>query len=268
MTAAAENVVKVRDLHFAYGENQVLRGLSLDVPRGKVVGILGTSGCGKSTLLKLIGGQLRPARGTIHVDGQPVHELDGAPLYALRRKMGMMFQTSGLFTDLSVFENIAFPMREHTALPEEVIRSLVLMKLHAVGLRGAHALRVGDLSGGMTRRVALARAIAMDPMLTMYDEPFAGLDPISLNVISGLIRTLNDALGATSIVVTYDVHESLKVADYLYVISDGAVIGQGAPDALRASKDARIHQFLHMEPDGPVRFHYPAAPLPAELRLD
>jgi phospholipid/cholesterol/gamma-HCH transport system ATP-binding protein len=268
MTAAAENVVEVRDLHFAYGENQVLRGLSLDVPRGKVIGILGTSGCGKSTLLKLIGGQLRPARGTIHVDGQPVHELDGAPLYALRRKMGMMFQTSGLFTDLSVFENIAFPMREHTALPEELIRSLVLMKLHAVGLRGAHALRVGDLSGGMTRRVALARAIAMDPMLTMYDEPFAGLDPISLNVISGLIRTLNDALGATSIVVTYDVHESLKVADHLYVISDGAVIGQGTPDELRASKDARIHQFLHMEPDGPVRFHYPAAPLPAELRLD
>jgi len=268
MTAAAENVVEVRDLHFAYGENQVLRGLSLAAPRGKVIGILGTSGCGKSTLLKLIGGQLRPARGTIHVDGQPVHELDGAPLYALRRKMGMMFQTSGLFTDLSVFENIAFPMREHTALPEELIRSLVLMKLHAVGLRGAHALRVGDLSGGMTRRVALARAIAMDPMLTMYDEPFAGLDPISLNVISGLIRTLNDALGATSIVVTYDVHESLKVADHLYVISDGAVIGQGTPDELRASKDARIHQFLHMEPDGPVRFHYPAAPLPAELRLD
>ena len=267
MKAAADNVVEVRDLHFAYGENQVLRGLSLAVPRGKVVGILGTSGCGKSTLLKLIGGQLRPARGTIHVDGQAVHELDGAPLYDLRRKMGMMFQTSGLFTDLSVFENIAFPIREHTALPEELIRSLVLMKLHAVGLRGAHGLRVGDLSGGMTRRVALARAIAMDPMLTMYDEPFAGLDPISLNVIAGLIRTLNDALGATSIVVTYDVHESLKVADYLYVISDGAVIGQGAPAELRASRDARIHQFLHMEPDGPVKFHYPAAPLAEQLKL-
>jgi len=267
MTAAAGNFVEVRDLHFAYGENRVLRGLSLDVPRGKVVGILGTSGCGKSTLLKLIGGQLRPARGTIHVDGEPVHELDGGPLYALRRKMGMMFQTSGLFTDLSVFENVAFPMREHTSLPEALIRSLVLMKLHAVGLRGAHALRVGDLSGGMTRRVALARAIAMDPTLTMYDEPFAGLDPISLNVIADLIRTLNDALGATSIVVTYDVNESLKVADYLYVLSDGAVIGEGAPDALRASTDARIHQFLHMEPDGPVRFHYPAAPLAAELKL-
>jgi phospholipid/cholesterol/gamma-HCH transport system ATP-binding protein len=267
MKASAENVVEFRDLHFAYGENRVLRGLSLAVPRGKVVGILGTSGCGKSTLLKLIGGQLRPRRGTIHVDGQPVHALEGAPLYALRRKMGMMFQTSGLFTDLSVFENIAFPIREHTRLPEELIRSLVLMKLHAVGLRGAHALRVGDLSGGMTRRVALARAIAMDPMLTLYDEPFAGLDPISLNVIAGLIRTLNDALGATSIVVTYDVHESLKVADYLYVISEGVVIGAGAPAELRDSRDARIHQFLHMEPDGPVRFHYPAAPLAAELRL-
>ncbi|MDH4172396.1 MAG: ABC transporter ATP-binding protein [Betaproteobacteria bacterium] len=267
MKANAENVVEVRDLHFAYGDNQVLRGLSLAVPRGKVIGILGTSGCGKSTLLKLIGGQLRPGRGTIHVDGQPVHALEGAPLYALRRKMGMMFQTSGLFTDLSVFENIAFPIREHTALPDELVRSLVLMKLHAVGLRGAHGLRVGDLSGGMTRRVALARAIAMDPMLTMYDEPFAGLDPISLNVVAGLIRTLNDALGATSIVVTYDVHESLKVADYLYVISDGVVIGQGSPDEMRASKDARIHQFLHMEPDGPVRFHYPAAALAEELKL-
>jgi phospholipid/cholesterol/gamma-HCH transport system ATP-binding protein len=267
MKAAAENVVVVRDLHFAYNRQVLLRGLSLAVPRGKVVGILGTSGCGKSTLLKLIGGQLRPQRGTIHVDGEPVHELDGGPLYALRRKMGMMFQSSGLFTDLSVFENIAFPIREHTALPEDLIRSLVLMKLHAVGLRGAHALRVGDLSGGMTRRVALARAIAMDPMLTMYDEPFAGLDPISLNVIADLIRTLNDALGATSIIVTYDVHESLKVADYLYVISEGTVIGEGAPAELRESTDARIHQFLHMEPDGPVRFHYPAAPLAGELGL-
>ena len=267
MKAAARNVVEIRDLHFAYGEHAVLRGLSLEVPRGKIVGILGTSGCGKSTLLKLIGGQLRPARGSVHVEGEPVHELEGAPLYALRRKMGMMFQTSGLFTDLSVFENIAFPIREHTQLPEALIRDLVLMKLHAVGLRGAHALRVGDLSGGMTRRVALARAIAMDPMLAMYDEPFAGLDPISLNVIAHLIRSLNDALGATSIVVTYDVSESLKVADLIYVISDGAVIGQGTPQELLASGDARIHQFLHMEPDGPVKFHYPAASLAEQLRL-
>jgi phospholipid/cholesterol/gamma-HCH transport system ATP-binding protein len=267
MTAASANLVEIRDVHFAYGEHAVLRGLTLDVPRGKVVGILGSSGCGKSTLLKLIGGQLRPARGTLHVDGEPVHELDGDSLYALRRKMGMMFQSSGLFTDLSVFENIAFPIREHTDLPEALVRSLVLMKLHAVGLRGAHELRVADLSGGMTRRVALARAIAMDPMLTMYDEPFAGLDPISLNVIADLIRTLNDALGATSIVVTYDVTESLKVADLIYVIAEGAVIAQGTPAQMRASSDPRVHQFLHMEPDGPVRFHYPGPPLAADLRL-
>jgi phospholipid/cholesterol/gamma-HCH transport system ATP-binding protein len=268
MTDAAAPLVEIRDVHFAYGDRAVLSGLTLDVPRGKLVAILGPSGSGKSTLLKLIGGQLRPARGTIRVDGQPVNELDGDPLYALRRKMGMMFQTSGLFTDLSVFENIAFPIREHTDLAEDLVSSLVLMKLHAVGLRGAQALRVADLSGGMTRRVALARAIAMDPMLAMYDEPFAGLDPISLNVIADLIRTLNDALGTTSIVVTYDVSESLKVADYLYVISDGAVIAQGEPAALRASADPRVHQFLHMEPDGPVRFHYPGPPLAADLRLD
>ena len=262
-----ENLVEISDLHFSFENNAVLKGVNLAIPRGKVVAILGASGCGKSTLLRLIGGQEKPAEGSVTVAGQTVHELDTDSLYQLRRKMGMMFQSSGLFTDLSVFENIAFPIREHTVLPEELIRSLVLMKLHAVGLRGAHALRTGDLSGGMTRRVALARAIAMDPLLTMYDEPFAGLDPISLNVIAGLIRTLNDALGATSVVVTYDVNESLKVADYLYVISDGAVIGEGTPADLRASKDARIHQFLHMEPDGPVKFHYPAAPLPAELRL-
>jgi len=267
MKAAAENVVEIRDLHFAYGANQVLRGLSLTVPRGKLVGILGTSGCGKSTLLKLIGGQLRAQRGSVRVDGEEVPALDSAGLYALRRKMGMMFQTSGLFTDLTVFENVAFPIREHTALPEALVKSLVLMKLHAVGLRGAHALRVGDLSGGMTRRVALARAIAMDPMLMMYDEPFAGLDPISLNVVAGLVRKLNDALGGTSIVVTYDVSESLKIVDRLYVISEGAVIGEGAPQELLDSKDPRIHQFLHMQPDGPVKFHYPAPPLAEELRL-
>ncbi len=268
MKGSAENVVEVSDLHFAYGANTVFRGLSLTVPRGKLVAILGTSGCGKSTLLKLIGGQLRPGRGAVRVDGAVVHELDTAGLYAMRRRMGMMFQTSGLFTDLSVYENVAFPIREHTRLPEELVRSLVLMKLHAVGLRGAHGLRVADLSGGMTRRVALARAIAMDPLLAMYDEPFAGLDPISLNVVAGLVRRLNDALGATSIVVTYDVSESLKIVDLLYLISEGVVIGQGTPDELLSSADPRIHQFLHMQPDGPVKFHYPARPLRADLRLD
>jgi phospholipid/cholesterol/gamma-HCH transport system ATP-binding protein len=267
MKASAENVVEIDDLHFAYNSNVVFRGLSLKVPRGKVVAILGTSGCGKSTLLKLIGGQLRPARGAVRVNGEVVHELDTDGLYAMRRKMGMMFQSSGLFTDLTVYENIAFPIREHTALPEELVRALVLMKLHAVGLRGAHGMRTGDLSGGMTRRVALARAIAMDPMLAMYDEPFAGLDPISLNVIASLVRRLNDALGATSIVVTYDVSESLKIVDYLYVISDGVAIGQGTPAELLASPDARIQQFLHMQPDGPVKFHYPARPIRADLRL-
>jgi phospholipid/cholesterol/gamma-HCH transport system ATP-binding protein len=267
MKASAENVVEIDDLHFAYNSNVVFRGLSLKVPRGKVVAILGTSGCGKSTLLKLIGGQLRPARGAVRVDGQVVHELSTDALYAMRRKMGMMFQTSGLFTDLTVYENIAFPIREHTTLPEELVRALVLMKLHAVGLRGAHGMRTGDLSGGMTRRVALARAIAMDPMLAMYDEPFAGLDPISLNVIASLVRRLNDALGATSIIVTYDVSESLKIVDYLYVISDGVTIGEGTPAELLASTDARVQQFLHMQPDGPVRFHYPARPIRADLRL-
>jgi phospholipid/cholesterol/gamma-HCH transport system ATP-binding protein len=267
MKAAGENVVEIEDLHFAYNARNVFRGLSLKVPRGKVVAILGTSGCGKSTLLKLIGGQLRPARGAVRVDGEVVHELTTDALYAMRRKMGMMFQTSGLFTDLTVYENVAFPIREHTDLPEDLVRALVLMKLHAVGLRGAHGMRVGDLSGGMTRRVALARAIAMDPMLAMYDEPFAGLDPISLNVIASLVRRLNDALGATSIIVTYDVSESLKVVDYLYVISDGVVIGEGSPQDLLASPDARIQQFLHMQPDGPVKFHYPARPIKADLRL-
>jgi phospholipid/cholesterol/gamma-HCH transport system ATP-binding protein len=267
MKASAENVVEIDDLHFAYNSNVVFRGLSLKVPRGKVVAILGTSGCGKSTLLKLIGGQLRPARGAVRVDGQVVHELSTDALYAMRRKMGMMFQSSGLFTDLTVYENIAFPIREHTTLPEELVRALVLMKLHAVGLRGAHGMRTGDLSGGMTRRVALARAIAMDPMLAMYDEPFAGLDPISLNVIASLVRRLNDALGATSIIVTYDVSESLKIVDYLYVISDGVTIGEGTPAELLASTDARVQQFLHMQPDGPVRFHYPARPIRADLRL-
>ena len=267
MKGTAENVVEVSDLHFAYNANPVFRGLSLKVPRGKVVAILGTSGCGKSTLLKLIGGQLRPARGAVRVDGEVVHELDTAGLYAMRRKMGMMFQTSGLFTDLSVYENIAFPIREHTQLPEAVVRNLVLMKLHAVGLRGAHGLRVGDLSGGMTRRVALARAIAMDPLLTMYDEPFAGLDPISLNVVAGLVRRLNDALGATSIIVTYDVSESLKLVDYLYVIADGVVAGEGTPDEMLASDDPVVHQFMHAEPEGPIAFHYPAQPIEVQLRL-
>ena len=261
------DLVEVSELHFSYGDLPIFRGLSLKIPRGKVVAILGGSGSGKSTLLKLISGQLAPERGSIRVDGKLVHELDSDALYALRRKMGMMFQSSGLFTDLSVYENIAFPIREHYELPEELVRSLVLMKLDAVGLRGARDMMPGDLSGGMTRRVALARAIATDPMIAMYDEPFAGLDPISLNVIATLIRKLNDALGLTSIVVTYDVSESLKLVDYIYVIADGRLMGEGTPEALLASEDPYLKQFLNALPDGPVRFHFPATPLDEELRL-
>ncbi len=263
----AADLVEVSELHFSYGELPILRGLSLKIPRGKVVAILGGSGTGKSTLLKLIGGQLAPSRGWIRVDGKLVHKLSTDELYALRRKMGMMFQSSGLFTDLSVFENLAFAIREHYDLPEELIRALVLMKLDAVGLRGAHGMMPGDLSGGMTRRVALARAIATDPLLVMYDEPFAGLDPISLNVIAQLIRKLNDALGLTSIIVTYDVSESLKLVDYIYVIAEGKLMGEGTPDELLASEDPYLKQFLHALPDGPVRFHFPAKPLAEELRL-
>jgi phospholipid/cholesterol/gamma-HCH transport system ATP-binding protein len=267
MSESTANLVEVSDLHFSYGELSILRGLSLRIPRGKVVAILGGSGSGKSTLLKLIGGQLEPAAGGVRVDGKMVHELGADELYALRRKMGMMFQASGLFTDLSVYENIAFPIREHYHLPEELVRSLVLMKLDAVGLRGARDMMPGDLSGGMTRRVALARAIATDPLLAMYDEPFAGLDPISLNVIATLIRKLNDALGLTSIVVTYDVSESLKVVDYIYVIADGRLMGEGTPEQVMSSGDPYLQQFLKSLPDGPVRFHFPAEPIGEQLRV-
>jgi len=261
------NAVEIRDLHFSFGNLKLLRGLSLDIPHKKVVAILGGSGSGKSTLLKLIGGQLFPSRGSVTVEGKNVHQLSTAELYRLRLEIGMMFQTSGLFTDLSVYENIAFPIRENFDLPEEMVRRLVLMKLHAVGLRGAQAMMPADLSGGMTRRVALARAIATDPKLLMYDEPFAGLDPISLNQVVELIRSLNQALGLTSIVVTYDVHEALKVADYVYVIGDGVILGQGTPREVTASEDPYLKQFVNALPDGPVRFHFPGPSLAEDLRL-
>jgi phospholipid/cholesterol/gamma-HCH transport system ATP-binding protein len=262
---SGDNIVEVRDLHFSYENRPILSGLNLNIPRGKIVAVLGTSGCGKSTLMRLISGQLRPSSGQVLVDGEDVHALDNDGLYRLRRKMGMMFQVSGLFSDLSVYENIAFPMREHTDLPESMIRDLVMMKLHAVGLRGAHKLMPRELSGGMERRVALARAIAIDPMLVMYDEPFAGLDPISLNVIANLLRRLNDALGTSSVVVTYDVSESLKVVDYAYFISDGKIVAEGPTEEIRASNDPFVHQFIHAEPDGPVHFHYPAKSFEADL---
>jgi phospholipid/cholesterol/gamma-HCH transport system ATP-binding protein len=262
-----DSIVQISELRFSYGDLEVLRGLTLGIERRKVTAILGASGGGKSTLLKLIGGQLRPAGGTVMVEGRDVHQLSVDELYEMRLGMGMMFQTSGLFSDFTVYENVAFPIRENFALPEDLIRRLVLMKLHAVGLRGAHGMWPNDLSGGMTRRVALARAIATDPKLMMYDEPFAGLDPISLNQVGGLIRTLNQALGLSSIVVTYDVQEALKVADTVYVINDGTVIGKGTPKEVSASDNPYLKQFLNAQPDGPVRFHFPGPSLEQDLRL-
>ncbi len=267
MAASETPLVEVKDLHFAYGHHHVLKGINLSIHRGQIVAFLGVSGCGKSTLLRVITGQEKPRKGSVHIDGQNVHALDTGELYDLRRKMGMMFQVSGLFTDLSVYDNLAFPLREHTDLPEAMIRDLVLMKLHAVGLRGAHGLMPAELSGGMERRVALARATVLDPMLIMYDEPFAGLDPISLNVIANKIRNLNDALGVTSIVVTYDVSESLKVVDYVYFIDGGVVVAEGPAKDMLASRDPFVHQFIHAEEDGPVAFHMRAHPFAVELGL-
>jgi len=263
----SESLIEIEDLHFSYGDRKVFNGINLKIPRGKVVAVLGVGGSGKSTLLRLIGGQLKPQHGCIRVDGQVVHELDQRGLYELRRGMGLMFQAGGLFSDMSVYDNIAFPMRERTDLPEELIHDLVLMKLHAVGLRGTTHLMPNELSGGMARRVALARAIALDPMLTMYDEPFAGLDPISLNVIAQLIRRLNDALRVTSIVVTYDVSESLKVVDYVYLLHDGLVQAEGTAQELLASEAPFVVQFLHAHPTGPVAFHMKSAPYREDLGI-
>ena len=260
--------IELVDVSFAYDRRPVLQGITMTVPRGKVVAIMGGSGCGKTTILRLIGGQLRPQSGKVLVAGQSVPDLDADALYALRRRFGMLFQFGALFTDMSVFENIAFPLREHTKLPDELIRDLVLMKLHSVGLRGAAYLMPSELSGGMARRVALARAIALDPMLVMYDEPFAGLDPISLGVVGQLIRHLNDALGTTSVVVTHDVYESLKIVDYLYFVSEGKIVAEGTPEAVSASTDPFVRQFVDGASDGPVPFHYPATPYRAELFAD
>ena len=267
MDSSPDKLVEISDLHFSYGDRPILSGVNMSIPRGKVVAILGMSGCGKSTLLRNVGGQLKPSRGYVKVAGKVIHELDNEGLYAMRRDMGMMFQVSGLFSDLSVFDNVAFAMRENTNLPEDIIRDLVMMKLHSVGLRGAHRLMPSELSGGMERRVALARAIALDPQLIMYDEPFAGLDPISLNTIANLIRRLNDALGATSVVVTYDVSESLKVVDYVYFIHQGVVVAEGPAKDMLTSADPFVHQFVHAEPDGPVGFQYPSKPYAEELGL-
>ena len=265
---SAENLVEIDNVSFAYGHREVLKGINLIVPRGKVVAIMGGSGCGKTTLLRLIGGQIKSTKGEVRVDGQCMNDLDQEGLYRMRRRMGMLFQFGALFTDMSVFDNVAFQMREHTDLPELLIRDLVLLKLDAVGLRGAHDLMPSELSGGMARRVALARAVALDPMLILYDEPFAGLDPISLGVIGNLIRRLNDALGITSIVVTHDVQESLKMVDYVYFVSEGVIVAHGTPDEMRESDKPFVHQFVYGEMDGPVPFHYPAPSYDADLRVE
>jgi phospholipid/cholesterol/gamma-HCH transport system ATP-binding protein len=260
-------LVEIRDLNFAYDKRPVLEGINMIFPKGRLITIMGLSGCGKTTLLRHIGGSLKPTRGYVKVDGHVIHELDQDGLYLMRRKMGMLFQFGALFTDMSVYDNVAFQMREHTDLPEDLIHDLVLMKLNAVGLRGTHGLMPSELSGGMSRRVALARAVALDPMLIMYDEPFAGLDPISLTVVGDLIRRLNDALGATSIVVTHDVQESLKIVDYVYFMSHGVIVAEGTPDEIRASDKAYVRQFVHGEIDGPVPFHYPGGDYRQDLNF-
>jgi len=265
-TCPTETAVQLSDVSFGYDRRRpILRGIDMTIARGKLTAIMGGSGCGKTTILRLIGGQLRPQRGRVIVAGKDVAALDRDELFALRRKIGMLFQFGALFTDMTVFENIAFPLREHTELPEELIRDLVLMKLNAVGLRGAAQLRPSELSGGMARRVALARAIALDPLLVMYDEPFAGLDPISLGIVGQLIRKLNDALGITSVVVTHDIYESLKIVDYIYFVAEGRIVARGTPEDVRASTDPFVRQFVDGEPDGPVPFHYPAKALSREF---
>jgi phospholipid/cholesterol/gamma-HCH transport system ATP-binding protein len=261
------NLVEIRDLQFSYDERPILSGLSMDFPRRKVIAVMGGSGSGKTTILRLIGGQLAPQTGAVTVDGRNVHALDTEALYELRRQMGMLFQHGALFTDLTAFENVAFPLREHCDLPEELLRDLVLLKLNAVGLRNAAQLKPAQISGGMARRVALARAIALDPQLIMYDEPFAGLDPISMGVTANLIRKLNDALGSTSIVVSHDVHESFAIADYVYFLSQGKIVAQGTPAEMTASTDPYVKQFVHAEADGPVPFHYPGRALAEDLGL-
>jgi phospholipid/cholesterol/gamma-HCH transport system ATP-binding protein len=263
--ATSDVLVSVRNLHFAFGRRTIYDNVSLDIPRGKVTAIMGPSGTGKTTLLRLIGGQWRPASGSIEFDGVNVHQQSRGALFELRKRMGMLFQNGALLTDLTVYENVAFPLREHTRLPESMIRDLVLMKLEAVGLRGAGNLFPEELSGGMARRVALARAIALDPAMVMYDEPFTGQDPISMGVLMRLIRTMNEALGLTSIVVSHDVDEVLSISDYAYVIANGKVLDHGPPDAVRGTASDYVKQFLRGEPDGPVRFHYPASDYAADL---
>lgn len=258
-----DSIVSLKGVDFSYapGERTILSGLNMEFPRGKVVAVMGGSGCGKTTVLRLIGGQVNAQHGQVLFEGQDVGQMNTQQLMAVRRRMGMLFQFGALFTDMSVFENVAFPLREHTKVSEETLRDLVLMKLNAVGLRGARDLMPSQISGGMARRVALARAIALDPPLIMYDEPFAGLDPISLGITARLIRDMNQALGATSILVTHDIPETFEIADYVYFIANGKIAAEGTPDDLRASTDPFVQQFVSANPDGPVPFHYPGKTL-------
>jgi phospholipid/cholesterol/gamma-HCH transport system ATP-binding protein len=260
-----DNLIEIKNLTFYRGERMIFDNLSLDVPRGKVTAIMGPSGTGKTTLLRIIGGQLKPDAGVVLVNGKDLCHMTRDELLEFRRNLGMLFQSSALFTDLSVFENVAFPMRVHTNLSEELIRDLVLMKLNAVGLRGARDLAPSELSGGMARRVALARAIALDPDLMMYDEPFTGQDPIAMGMLVDLIRQLNGALGITSLLVSHDIHETISIADQLYIIAEGSVIGSGSPEELRAGPTPMVKQFMHGEKEGPVPFHYPADDLAYDL---
>ncbi|MGH8455557.1 MAG: ABC transporter ATP-binding protein [Stenotrophobium sp.] len=258
-------LVRVRGLKFSHGPRAIFDGVDVDIPRGKVTAIMGPSGTGKTTLLRIIGGQWRPQAGSVEFDGADVHRLGRRDLYELRKRMGMLFQNGALLTDLSVYDNVAFPIREHTQLPESMVRDLVLMKLEAVGLRGARDLFPSQLSGGMARRVALARAIALDPALVMYDEPFTGQDPISMGVLMRLIRSLNDALGLTSIIVSHDVGEVLSISDYAYVVAGGKVLAHGTAAEIHAARSDYVHQFLQGLPDGPVAFHYKARPYAEDL---
>ena len=257
MVSDPQDLVVLSDVHFGYGERPVLQSLNVRIARGKVTALMGASGGGKTTVLRLIGGQHRAQQGQVLFDGQDVGQMNEAQLYAMRRRMGMLFQFGALFTDSTVFDNVAFPLREHLDLPEALVRDIVLMKLSAVGLRGARDLMPSQISGGMARRVALARAIALDPELVMYDEPFAGLDPISRGTAARLIRRLNDALGITSIVVSHDVEETFRIADQVVILADGKVAAQGTPDEIRASTDPLVRQFVGADADGPVQFHYP-----------
>ena len=261
----SDPLITIDNLHFERGERAIFAGIDMQIARRGITAIMGPSGTGKTTLLKLIGGQLRPSRGSVEVDGQNVHRISTRELYTLRKRMGMLFQSGALLTDLNVYENVAYPLREHTRLPETMIRQLVLLKLNAVGLRGAHRLMPSELSGGMARRVAMARAIALDPMMIMYDEPFTGQDPISMGVLVKLIKTLNDALGICSIVVSHDVPETLSIADYVYIVSAGRVVAQGTPEDMRHSDSPWLRQFIDGEPDGPVPFHYAAPALMDDL---